>query len=159
MNMNLLKSVFWSLVLFGAVACQTQEPTQSRHWDGLYRFEESMPSVNPKSRQWRWEYLLEVRPTKQSGNYTAELSIKGFKTMLSLDCIGNAVGDSLQIIFQDYPPDAEQMQYNTGDLLVTLYQPKDKNLTTYWRGLVPNVEENLAQGRGYFQKKAELATP
>lgn len=127
--------------------------TQTHDWEGAYSFAESMPSVENKQDTWRWQYALTINPAQQATQpYSAQLDINGHKTELSLDCIGLANADSLQIIFQDYPPDAEQIQYNQGDLLLTLYK-KDGKVLTYWRGLQPNVEENLAQGRIYFNHK------
>ncbi|SFC89579.1 hypothetical protein SAMN05421780_111141 [Flexibacter flexilis DSM 6793] len=124
--------------------------TQTPNWEGAYSFGESMPSMENKQDTWRWQYVLKVNSAPESSqSYTVELDINGHKTELSLDCIGMANADSLQIIFQDYPPDAEQIQYNKGDLLLTLYK-KDGKVLTYWRGLQPNVEENLVQGKAYF---------
>lgn len=148
-----IRNIFYTLpiiCLLALSACQITDTHQdAKYWTGVYSFEESMKSVRPQSPDWQWGYSLEVNP-KSDQSYTAALEVRGYKTTLSFDCVALPIGDSLQIIFQSCPPDAEQIQYNKGDILLTLFK-KEGRLLTYWRGIQPNVEENLAQGSTYFK--------
>jgi hypothetical protein len=85
----------------------------------------------------------------------ATLQSNGYQTSKDLNCKAKAIGNKLEIYFDNYGENNIFESYAPGDLLLTLERRSAKGkpeLLTFWGKFTPMIPKNEKTGKEYFVK-------
>ncbi|MEK7562308.1 MAG: DUF5991 domain-containing protein [Patescibacteria group bacterium] len=115
------------------------------NWEGYYQLEQFAPPDEV------WEYSLFI--SSNGGKWKLRLDVDGYQTMVRINATANNIGNSLDVVFDSYNTDSEDIDFmvpklwKKGDVLFTL-TPVQSGIAVEWKKmesnlLKPKPQENI----------------
>jgi len=129
----------------GLINTQLSATQNAFNWEGHYQLYQFAPPDEG------WEYNLFI--LSNEGKRKLQLDVDGYQTMIRINATANNVGNSLDIVFDSYNTESEDIDsiapklWKKGDVLFTL-TPVQSGLAVEWKKmesnlLKPKPEDNI----------------